>query len=145
MHEDLGRLDMFVTIAVGVIDVPDKVVRVANAGHCPVVIHQPNGEICEASPEQPPIGLEKHPAFAECEFPLKPGTRILAYTDGLTDPRNRRPSFDSQPAVAGWFAEAASGSPDIHTLKSDLLQHLGHSSDPLTLADDQTFLLIGFD
>ena len=32
----------------------------------------------------------------------------------------------------------------ISALKSTLLERLGHSTDPNTLADDQTFLLIGF-
>ena len=145
MHEDLERLEMFVTFAVGVVNVPEGVIRVANAGHCPVVISLPGGGFTEACPEQPPVGLEKNPAFTEYEIPLQQGMRILAYTDGLIDPRNQRPSFDTQPAVADWFAAAAASAPHINSLKSTLLDRLGHSTDPNTLADDQTFLLIGID
>ena len=145
MYEDLERLEMFVTIAVGVVNVPEGVIRVANAGHCPVIIGQPGGKFTEACPEQPPVGLEKNPAFTEYEIPLQQGMRILAYTDGLIDPRNQRPSFDTQPAVADWFAATAASAPHISSLKSTLLERLGHSTDPNTLADDQTFLLIGID
>ncbi|MFK7851143.1 MAG: SpoIIE family protein phosphatase [Akkermansiaceae bacterium] len=145
MHEDLDRLEMFVTIAVGVVDVSKGHIRVASAGHCPVVISQLGGKFTEAHPERPPVGIENNPSFTECEIPLQPGMRILAYSDGLTDPRNQRPSFDTQPAVADWFAEAAADAPHISTLKSILLERLGHNTDPNTLADDQTFLLIGFD
>lgn len=145
MFEDLERLEIFVTIAVGIVDVEESFIRVASAGHCPVIIAEPGGGFSEACPEQAPLGLEKHPAFAEFEIPLRQGMRILAYTDGLTDPRNQRPSFDTQPAVADWFAATAATSPHINDLKTALLARLGHSTDPHTLADDQTFLLIGFD
>jgi serine phosphatase RsbU (regulator of sigma subunit) len=145
MFEDLDRLEIFVTIAVGIIDAQDAIIRVASAGHCPVVVIEPGGKISEACPEQAPLGLEKNPSFTEFEIPLRQGMRILAYTDGLTDPRNQRPSFETQPAVADWFSVAASHTPHIETLKTSLLARLGHSTDPNTLADDQTFLLIGFD
>lgn len=144
MHEDLERLEMFVTIAVGMVDAREGLIRVASAGHCPVVISKLGGAFTEACPEQPPLGLEKNPTFTEYEIPLEKGTRILAYTDGLIDPRNQRPSFDTQPSVAEWFASAATNAAPISLLKSNLLERLGQSSDPHTLADDQTFLLIGF-
>ena len=144
MHEDLERLEMFVTIAVGMVDVQEGVIRVASAGHCPVVISQLGGRFTEACPEQPPLGLEKNPSFTEYEIPLQKGMRILGYTDGLIDPRNQRPRFESEAHVADWFAAAAAGAPHVSALKSTLLERLGHSTDPNTLADDQTFLLIGF-
>jgi anti-sigma regulatory factor (Ser/Thr protein kinase) len=145
MYEDLERLEMFITIAVGIVDVPKGLIRVASAGHCPVVISQVSGKFTEACPQEPPLGLEKNPSFTEYEIPLQQGMRILAYSDGLTDPRNQRPSFETQPAVADWFVVAAAGAPHISSLKSILLERLGHNTDPNTLADDQTFLLIGFD
>lgn len=145
MHDDLEKLEMFVTIAVGMVNVPERLIRVANAGHCPVVISESGGEFTEASPECPPIGIERNPVFTECEIPLRRGMRILAYTDGLIDPRNQRPSFRTQPDVADWFAAASAEGASIDDLKSALLERLGHSTDPNTLADDQTFLLIGFE
>jgi len=144
-HDDLEKLEMFVTIAVGIVDVPERVIRVANAGHCPVVIYQPEGEFTEVCPERPPIGLEKNPVFTEYEIPLQQGMRILGYTDGLVDPRNQRPTFETQSDVADWFAAASASGPRVSALKSALLESLGHNTDPNTLADDQTFLLIGFD
>ncbi len=145
MHDDLEKLEMFVTIAVGFVDVPEGVVRVANAGHCPVVICQPGGDFTEVDPERPPIGLERNPVFTESKIPLRRGMRLLGYTDGLVDPRNQRPSFETQSDVANWFSAAVAPGLPIDSLKSSLLESLGNSTDPNTLADDQTFLLIGFD
>lgn len=145
MHEDLEKLEMFVTMSVGIVDVREGFIRVANAGHCPVIVRDPGGTFTEIGPERPPVGLEKSPLFTEHKIPLRQGMRLLAYTDGLTDPRNQRPSFETQPDVAEWFAGPLAGRGDIAQIKSALLKRLGHSTDPNTLADDQTFLLIGFD
>lgn len=145
MHDDLEKLEMFVTIAVGIVDVPEGVVRVASAGHCPVIITESDGTLTEACPERPPLGLEKNSVFPEFEVPLRQGMRILAYTDGLIDPRNQRPSFETQSDVAAWFSAASVKGASISHLKSALLDRLGNGTDPNTLADDQTFLLVGFD
>jgi serine phosphatase RsbU (regulator of sigma subunit) len=145
MFDDLEKLEMFVTIAVGVIDVKEGCLRVANAGHCPVVVRDPSGTFTEISPERPPVGIEKSPTFTEHEVPLRKGMRLLAYTDGLIDPRNQRPSFETQQDVSEWFSGPLAGTGNIAQIKSALLERLGHGTDPNTLADDQTFLLIGFD
>lgn len=145
MFEDLDRLELFITMAAGIVDTSKGTIRVASAGHCPVVISKIGDAFSEACPERPPIGIEKNPTFSEYEIPLQKGMRILAYSDGLTDPRSQRPSFESEAAVATWFSSAAATAPHISSLKSALLERLGHNTDPNTLADDQTFLLIGFD
>ncbi|GAA5482029.1 SpoIIE family protein phosphatase [Haloferula sargassicola] len=141
MFEDLDRLEMFVTLAVGVVDVPAGLIRVANAGHCPVVIS--GNELAEAMPEAPPIGIERSPSFQEDVIPLHPGTRILAYTDGFIDPRNERPVFETQDEVAAWFHQSA-GTVDPVILKQQLLQRLGQTGSAESLADDQTFLILTF-
>jgi serine phosphatase RsbU (regulator of sigma subunit)/anti-sigma regulatory factor (Ser/Thr protein kinase) len=145
MHNDLERLEMFVTLSVGMVDVREGCIRVANAGHCPVIVRDPCGTFTEIGPERPPVGIERNPTFTGHEIPLRKGMRLLAYTDGLIDPRNQRPGFETQPDVAEWLAGPLPGGGDVAQIKSALLERLGHGTDPNTLADDQTFLLIGFD
>jgi anti-sigma regulatory factor (Ser/Thr protein kinase) len=145
MHDDLEKLEMFVTISVGMVDAREGCIRVANAGHCPVIVRDPSGSYTEIGPESPPVGIEKNPTFIEHEIPLRKGMRLLAYTDGLIDPHNQRPGFETQPDVAQWLAGPLPGKGDLAHIKSALLGRLGHGTHPNTLADDQTFLLIGFD
>jgi len=141
MHEDLDRLEIFVTVAVGVIDVPAGEIRIANAGHCPVVLT--NGEhTLEIGPENPPVGIEAAPTYPQFVMPISPNTKILAYTDGLVDPRNARPSFDQEDDVAAWFATAAPKSSTVTELKTALLDRLEYHKDAAFLADDQTFLML---
>ncbi|MBB5350883.1 serine phosphatase RsbU (regulator of sigma subunit)/anti-sigma regulatory factor (Ser/Thr protein kinase) [Haloferula luteola] len=140
MFEDLDRLEMFVTLAVGIVDVPSGTVRIANAGHAPIVVS--NGSLMEAGPLEPPIGIEPYPRFTEHTLSIGPGSRVFAYTDGLTDPRNGRPTFETQDEVAAWFHRETRGITDPEQLKFLLLQHLGYHPTAAPLADDQTFILL---
>jgi sigma-B regulation protein RsbU (phosphoserine phosphatase) len=142
MSDDLDRLEMFVTVAVGVIDVPSGVIRIANAGHCLVAVAT-NGTLTEAGPDNPPVGIERAPTYPEHVIPLTPGTHLLAFTDGLVDPRGGRPRFESESEVAAWLA--SSDVTGVSALKSSLLERLGYHATAAPLADDQTFLLLSRD
>lgn len=141
LHEDLDRLELFVTIVVGFADVSDGVIRIANAGHCPVIVINPLESII-IGPENPPVGIEASPNYPEHVVPLIRGTRLLAFTDGLVDPRNQRSSFASEGELASWFASACQTYQDISGIKTSLLQRLEYGSSADLLADDQTFILL---
>ena len=145
LYDDFEHLEMFVTIAVGMVDTKRSLIRVTNLGHCPVLICSPDGTLTSAGPEKPPLGLEETPIYNETTVPLVPGTRILAYTDGLTDPRDLRTHFETPEDVARWFGEIVRTGASAAAIKSALLDRLGSDS-PTTnaspLVDDQTFLVI---
>ncbi|MFN9511434.1 MAG: SpoIIE family protein phosphatase [Akkermansiaceae bacterium] len=140
---DLERLEMFVTVVVGVIDTVDGVIRIANAGHCPVIVTNPEGHMM-IGPENPPLGIEAAPTYPERVIPLVRGTRLLAFTDGLIDPRNKRRSFSCEDELTSWFATACEKRTDISDLKSALLSHLEYGSSADLMADDQTFVLLSY-
>lgn len=145
---DMDRLEMFVTVAVGVVDGPRRTLRIANAGHCPVVVALPDGTTVEVPPDGPPLGILRTPEFHETEIPLTPGLRLLAYSDGLTDPRNDRPCFSQSADVARWLGQAAAERPGVEELKRMLQQHLAYAEETPegpALADDQTFLFLAWD
>lgn len=141
MFDDLDRLEMFVTLALGIIDPPSGYIRIANAGHCPVIVSSANG-LNEVLPSEPPVGVGGVPRFTLHTLPWHEGTRVLAYTDGLIDSRNERPSFACPEEVSAWFHEATAGITDPLALKALLLERLGHDPNGATLADDQTFVIL---
>lgn len=148
LYDDFEHLEMFVTIAVGMIDTSQSLIRVANLGHCPVLICSPDGTLTSAEPETPPLGLEENPHYTETTVPLLPGTRILAYTDGLTDPRDLRTHFEEPEDVADWFAEIVRTGASADAIKTALLDRLGSNAPTAKgspLVDDQTFLIISCD
>jgi anti-sigma regulatory factor (Ser/Thr protein kinase) len=141
MFDDLDRLEMFVTLALGIVDPPSSYIRIANAGHCPVIVSSANG-LTEVPPSEPPIGVGGVPRFTLHTLPWHEGTRVLAYTDGLIDSRNERPSFTCPEEVSAWFHEATEGITDPLALKALLLERLGHDPNGAVLADDQTFVIL---
>jgi anti-sigma regulatory factor (Ser/Thr protein kinase) len=73
LFEDLERLEMFVTVVVGVVDALEGEIRIANAGHCPVVVATPDALIV-VGPDNPPVGIEQSPSFPERVIPYAPGS-----------------------------------------------------------------------
>jgi phosphoserine phosphatase RsbU/P len=69
-------------------------VRIVNCGHHPPVkLSLGGGGLQVMAPEEfaPPLGLDPHPARLDIE--LKPGDRLLFYTDGLVETRDRAGRF----------------------------------------------------
>ncbi len=87
--------NMFVTMFIGVLDLPTGLLRYCNAGHnCPFIINakgEVRGETCEA---QLPLGVFKDVRYTMQERQLEGASTIFLYTDGLTEARsNERKLF----------------------------------------------------
>jgi hypothetical protein len=95
----------FVTAIIAQID-PDGRLLLLNAGHPdPLLVRDGVVEVLAASDRQPPLGLGATPG-ADCVL-LSRRDRLLFYTDGLTEARNRRTRefFPLVPAVQAAFAD----------------------------------------
>jgi sigma-B regulation protein RsbU (phosphoserine phosphatase) len=141
LYEDLDRLDMFVTLVVGMVDQETGEVRVANAGHCPVIVVD-DGKSQLLEPENPPVGIDAEPRYPELSVKIQENIRILAFSDGLVDPRNRRKSFQDEHELAEWWWQANQSASHAEELKQLLLNHLENDSKSALIADDQTFIII---
>jgi serine phosphatase RsbU (regulator of sigma subunit) len=61
-------------------------VRMANAGHCPVLFSRKGGEFKEIKTEGSIVGFKlSSPIAKEKKFKIQNGDRFLVYTDGLTE------------------------------------------------------------
>lgn len=99
MNETLSRINnsvsdtnsnnMFVTLFVGRIDMKTLHMDFCNAGHNPLVILPPDGEpyFLKAKANLA-IGLFEDFTYEAESLDLKPGTRIIAYTDGVNEAEN---------------------------------------------------------
>ncbi|MDQ1621006.1 MAG: hypothetical protein QOE19_3575 [Actinomycetota bacterium] len=64
------------------------VLRIANAGHPPLLVRYPTGEVAQvAAPPGAPLGVGVG-GYAEITVPFPPGTLLVAYTDGLVESRS---------------------------------------------------------
>lgn len=77
---------MFVTLFVARVNLKTRHMEYCNAGHCPILIFPPDGEpyFLKAKPNLA-IGLFKDFAYEAESLDLKAGTRIVTYTDGVTE------------------------------------------------------------
>ena len=86
---DTNSNNMFVTLFVGRIDLKTLHMDFCNAGHNPLVILPPDGEpyFLKAKANLA-IGLIEDFVYQAESIDLKPGTRIIAYTDGVNEAEN---------------------------------------------------------
>lgn len=77
---------MFATLFVARVNLKTRHMDYCNAGHCPILILPPDGEpyLFKAKPNIA-IGLFKDFGYEAESLDLKAGTRIIAYTDGVTE------------------------------------------------------------
>jgi serine phosphatase RsbU (regulator of sigma subunit) len=87
---DMHRLPpRFATAAYAVIDPFDDTLRVANAGHPPLLVKHPDGSVVQVlAPPGPPLGLGVG-QYVDLVVPFPAGSVLLAYTDGLVESRTR--------------------------------------------------------
>jgi hypothetical protein len=128
---------------------------IVNCGHpAPLLLDGARGVVTllDAIPSALPLGLLDLGDGSLCPVPLRPaaGDRLLLYTDGVTEARDRQgrqfPLAERMAALAGQWPLQAARRPDIagagllKAIQADLLRHTGGS-----LADDASLLLIDID
>ena len=86
---DSSSHDMFVTLFMARIDLKTLHMTYCNAGHNPLLILPPNGEPYYLSVKSNlAAGLIEDFPYESESIDLEPGTRLVAYTDGVTEAEN---------------------------------------------------------
>jgi anti-sigma regulatory factor (Ser/Thr protein kinase) len=95
------------TLLYGVVDPDEGRLRLATAGHPPVLVIGPAGEAYFAEgPAGSPLGVVPFPAYEESTIPFMPGYTVLLYTDGLVE----RPEASLDEGLE-WLRSFAAGVP----------------------------------
>ncbi|MFF8990390.1 PP2C family protein-serine/threonine phosphatase [Streptomyces sp. NPDC014983] len=121
--------------------VPDEpVVQLVNRGHPPpMLLHQDSVQALMPDCPLPPLGLEDllaDPPAKPDSYPFVPGDRLLLYTDGVIEARNRDNDFF---ALSQAMEEIHAATPQefLEQLHQHLLRHTGGR-----LTDDVAMILI---
>ncbi|MET9856515.1 PP2C family protein-serine/threonine phosphatase [Streptomyces sp. NPDC006450] len=122
--------------------VPDEhVVLLVNRGHPPPLVLREGRvqALMPASPE-PPLGLEDlvdGPPAEPDSYPFLPGDRLLLYTDGVIEARNRDDDFLPLQETMEAIPESTSPQEFLDALHQSLMRHTGNR-----LTDDVAMILI---
>jgi sigma-B regulation protein RsbU (phosphoserine phosphatase) len=76
----------FITASILNYDPRKQLLRYANAGHPPVILKTPAGELIElAQPNGIPLGVDPDWQWQNAEIRVQPGSVLVSYTDGMTE------------------------------------------------------------
>jgi sigma-B regulation protein RsbU (phosphoserine phosphatase) len=87
-----GRRGMFVTLQYLLLDTPTGTVKLANAGHLPMLNIKNHGKECRVVNGQisAPLGILKNMEFSCQSIDLDPGDILVCFTDGIIEAKNKK-------------------------------------------------------
>lgn len=130
-----NKANIFVTLFIGVLDLPTGHLRYCNAGHeKPILVDQCS--LLETKPNLP-IGLFDDFNYEVQRLVMPPGSTLFFYTDGLTEARNEKGKLLGREKVMQIISECGKTDPKqlVETIINQWHQFIGttEQSDDLTL------------
>lgn len=139
---------MFVTLFVARLNLKTGHMDYCNAGHTPVIIIPPDGEpyFLKSKPNIA-LGLCEHFSFEAEQMDLEPGSRIIAYTDGVTEAEREDLSQYGDERLVSWARHLAkthpnASSPTEKSIVESLYQSVRDFTEDNPQNDDVTIMSI---
>jgi serine phosphatase RsbU (regulator of sigma subunit) len=136
------RSGLFITAIAGVLDVATGRLRMANAGHEPPLIVRADGGPIEAIEGGGVLlGAFRSLGAPEVDIRLRPGDRLVLYTDGVTDAIGPSGERFGEPRLLATIEAARRGS--AHDIVAALRDAVADFRGSVSPADDITIVVIG--
>ncbi len=139
---EMNETNMFVTLFVGVLDLPTGRLRYCNAGHCaPVLV----GSSVKQLPVEPnlPVGIFPDMKFVAQETMIDKQTTIFLYTDGLTEAENSaHEEFGNERMMA--VTKSIQSNPSPQTIINQMNEAVRQFVDGNEQSDDLTMLAVQY-
>ena len=142
LYPDLTRVDMFVTAQLIFLDRLAGEIRIASAGHCPLLIADNESGIVEVSPDGMPLGINLQMEFEELCLPLPETLRLAMLTDGLIEARSPSGELLGMERVKQWMAESIRNREPVADACKSLVDLARGFQEDAPAADDLTLLLL---
>ena len=143
LYDDLSGVEMFITAQLVFVDAKHRWLVTASAGHCPALLAvAADGPVRALSPEGMPLGILPDTAFSDETAELAAHSRLLLYTDGLTEARNAKGELFGQHRLSDWLKQTAARPLTAEQLKIELAAELARFNANRAFTDDQTFLIL---
>ena len=135
-----NKANIFVTLFIGVLDLPTGHLRYCNAGHeKPILVDQLS--LLEVKPNLP-IGLFEDFNYEMQTTTLLPGSALFLYTDGLTEARNAQGQLFGRGSVLKMIADSGATAPK--QLVETAIAEVKRFSENTEQSDDLTLLAIRY-
>jgi len=85
MGSDFDLFGMFMTAFVGKINLEKNTLEYASAGHCQPIIYTPSKGVDLLETSDFMLGVERETEYSDFKVDFKSETKLLVYSDGLTD------------------------------------------------------------
>jgi len=113
LHEELSGADLFITMFYLRYDPAAGHLCYASAGHNAPLLSCADEDGCrELDAEGMVLGVKQEVWFEEKCMPLKPGDRVLLYTDGITEAQSPAGEFFGTARLCGLFSAHRQDSPE---------------------------------
>jgi len=133
---------LFITALVGRLDVGTGRVSIANAGHePPLLIPGDGGPITTIEGGGPMLGMFSPLDLTEIEVELRPGDKLLLYTDGVTDALTSTGQRFGKERMIATVDAARAGS--AHDIVQTLSAAVSGFCEGVVPADDVTIVAVG--
>jgi serine phosphatase RsbU (regulator of sigma subunit) len=124
------------------LDTSRNIIEAVNAGHNPAFLMDADGNLTRIKASGTPIGLLPFSSYKAVEYPLDPGTRLLVYTDGMTEVFRGEEEF-GEPRLAEFFTQSKGFNPQATV--DALFETLATFSLGYDQSDDMTALVLSRD
>jgi sigma-B regulation protein RsbU (phosphoserine phosphatase) len=118
---------------------PDGVIEIANAGHCPP-LHLHDGQVTSIPATGLPLGMFCTEKYAATTIQAAKGDRLLLYTDGLSETRNRNETEYGKDRLHATLSQLHQL--PTQTLVSRLVEDAQIFAEGLPLGDDLTLMAV---
>jgi serine phosphatase RsbU (regulator of sigma subunit) len=142
MFEELSSVDMFITAQVALIDTERRLVEVASAGHCPLLLASATKGVQAIAPNGLPFGIDPYTHYVERTEVLGPDACALLYTDGVTEACDQVGSAFGHERLMAWLARNSGINQSAALLKKQFLADFRSFRMDTPLRDDLTLLFL---
>ncbi len=137
-----NEANMFVTLFVGVLDLPTGRLRYCNAGHDKPILIDDDGIADLPCKANLPVGVFSDVKYNMHEMQLRPGSVLFLYTDGLTEAKNIQRKQFGLDSVKELLRSVAGYTPQ--ELMQSMNEAVGRFVEDAEQSDDLTMLVIQY-
>jgi sigma-B regulation protein RsbU (phosphoserine phosphatase) len=113
-----------------------------NAAHCPALVIRTGGDPVFLDATSPPVGLIENIAFPVAEQCLRPGDKVVIYTDGVTEAQNTSAEFFGKKRLLD--VVAAYGRESCNVNHDALQEAIAAFTEGAAQSDDITLLVLEY-